>query len=168
MDGWIKLHREWLDHWLYRENRPRTKREAWEDLLLLANHSEKEVLIGNEVFVCKRGQSIRSIGSWAKQFNWSYSKVHRFFKLLAKEKLIVKEDIKKSTRITICKYDNYQGERKANEEQMKSKKRAKEEQTETNKNIKNGNNVNNGKKVLIVNENFSKIISSNDPYIPET
>jgi len=165
MDGWIKFHREWLDHWLYSENRPKTRREAWEDMLLLVNHSENEVLIGNEVFICKRGQSIRSIGSWAKQFNWSYSKVHRFFKLLAKEKLIVKEDIKKSTRITICKYDEYQGERRVNEEQMKTKQKTRENQMEINKNKKNENN---GKRYLIHSKKIINSITNNDPYVPET
>ncbi|MDX9847004.1 MAG: hypothetical protein RBT74_08485 [Tenuifilaceae bacterium] len=165
MDGWIKLHREWLDHWLYNENRPKTRREAWEDMLLLVNHSENEVLIGNEVFICKRGQSIRSIDTWAKQFNWSYSRVHRFFKLLAKEKLIVKEDIKKSTRITICKYDEYQGERRVNEEQMKTKQKTRENQIEINKNKKIENN---GKRYLIHSKKIINSITNNDPYVPET
>jgi len=45
MEGWIKLHRRLTDHWLYNTNKPKTRREAWEDMLLLVNFECKKVLI---------------------------------------------------------------------------------------------------------------------------
>lgn len=133
--GYIKLFRKAQENFLYKENRPHTRREAWEDILLMVNHAEKEVLIGNEKFLVKRGQSLRSLDSWAKHFNWSKSKVKRFFDLLKRETMIVTEDVRKSTRLTVCNYDIYQGDRNADETQMKRKR-------PTNKNDKNDNKNN--------------------------
>lgn len=137
MEGWIKLHRRSLEHWLYKENRPHTKREAWEDLLLHCNHSDEKILIGNELIECKRGQSIKSLLTWSKTFNWTISKVRRFFILLEKDSMIQTENVKKTTRITICKYEDYQGERNNNETKVKRKRNASETQATTNKNVKN-------------------------------
>lgn len=131
--GYIKLFRKAQENFLYRENRPHTRREAWEDILLMVNHTEKEVLIGNEKFLVKRGQSLRSLDSWAKHFNWSKSKVKRFFDLLKTCSMIVTEDVRKSTRLTVCNYDIYQGDRNADETQMKRKR-------PTNNNDKNDKN----------------------------
>lgn len=140
-EGWIKLYRKSFNHWLYKENRPHTKREAWEDILLLSNHSDEKVLIGNQLIECKRGQSIVSLNSWAKTFNWTISKVRRFFVLLEKDSMIELENVQKSTRITICNYELYQGDRNDNETILKSKRNDNETQTATNKNVKNVKNI---------------------------
>jgi hypothetical protein len=140
VEGWIKLYRKSLEHWLYNENRPHTKREAWEDILLHCNHSDEKVLIGNELIDCKRGQTVKSLGTWSKKFNWTISKVRRFLILLQKDSMICFENVKKTTRITICNYEIYQGERNDNEKQVKSKRKASETQVKTNKNEKNVNN----------------------------
>lgn len=109
--GYIKLFRKAQENFLYQENRPHTRREAWEDILLMVNHAEADVLVGEKKIICGRGQSIRSLDSWAKHFNWSKSKVKRFFDLLKREKMIVTENVQKTTRLTVCNYDAYQGER---------------------------------------------------------
>lgn len=133
-EGYIKLYRKARENFLYRENRPHTRREAWEDILLMVNHADKEVLIGNEKFLVKRGQSVRSLDSWAKEFNWSKSKTKRFFDLLKSCSMIVTENVQKSTRLTVCNYDIYQGDRNVNETQMKRDR-------PTNKNEKNEKNI---------------------------
>ena len=137
MEGWIKLHRIFLDHWLYNDNKPFTKREAWIDLLLTVNHISKEVPIGDQIFTCGRGQSIRSLDSYAKRFNWTKSRVNRFLKLLEKQNMIETENLFKTTRITICNYDKYQGIRNANETQVIKNRNAGETQMKPNKNVKN-------------------------------
>jgi len=48
------------------------------DILLTVNHSDKKVLIGGVLFDVKRGDSIMSLDSWAKRWNWNKSKVRRF------------------------------------------------------------------------------------------
>lgn len=108
MAGWIKIHRDCLDHWLYNEYRPLTKREAWENILLWANFDERKVLIRGQLIDCKRGQLLYSIDTYAEKFVWSASQVRTFFDLLKKDGMIKCEGLKYTTRLTICNYDNYQ------------------------------------------------------------
>lgn len=133
--GYIKLFRKAQENFLYQENRPHTRREAWEDILLMVNHAEADVLVGEKKIICGRGQSIRSLDSWAKHFNWSKSKVKRFFDLLKREKMIVTENVQKTTRLTVCNYDAYQGERN-NDGTMMAQSRP-----TNNKNKKNNKNI---------------------------
>lgn len=109
MEGWIKLHRISLDHWLYKTKKPKTRREAWEDMLILVNYEPKKSLIRGQLYECDRGQSLFSLETWAKQFNWSVQMVRTFFKLLENDKMITLEGLQYTTRLTICNYDTYQG-----------------------------------------------------------
>jgi hypothetical protein len=108
MSGWIKIHRSITDHWLYNEFRVYSKLEAWYDLLLNVNYVDAKIMIKGRLYEVKRGQSILSLESWAKRWNWDKSKVRRFLNLLQKESMIdlISDNI--TTRITICKYDDYQ------------------------------------------------------------
>jgi hypothetical protein len=108
MEGWIKLHRQSMDHWLYKTKKPKSRREAWEDMLLLVNYEEKKTLIRGQVYECGIGQSLLSLESWAKQFNWSKQMVRTFFALLEKDKMLTLEGLQYTTRLTICNYAQYQ------------------------------------------------------------
>jgi hypothetical protein len=116
MTGWIKIYRSIKDHWIWRSG----KLQWWIDILLTVNHADSKVLIGGELLICKRGQSIRSLGSWAREWNVSKKTVRTFFKLLQEDEMIRYESIKFSTRITVCKYDSYQDV--VNEKDMLSKR----------------------------------------------
>ena len=122
MDGWIKLHRKCFDNFLYRTNKPHTRREAWEDILVNVNYEDAYWSSGNEKIECKRGQSLLSLDSWGRILNWDKSRVKRFFDLLKTEKMITIENMKKTTRLTVCNYVNYQGEQNDNETQKKRKR----------------------------------------------
>ncbi|PWE00029.1 hypothetical protein [Marinilabilia rubra] len=162
MEGWIKLHRKFMEHWLYNGNDPFTKREAWIHLLLTVNHKDMDVPIGDTIFTCKRGQSIRSLNTYAKDFNWTKSKVNRFFKQLEKRNMIETEGLPKTTRITICNYDSYQGQRNAHETQEDKNRNARETLVKPNKNEKNDLEI---KKEEIDSNSENK--NSNDPYYVE-
>lgn len=125
VDGWIKLHRSCLDHWLYTEYRPLTRREAWETILFTVNYEDGKLLIKGQVYECKRSQSLLSIQSWAEKFVWSSKQVRTFFSLLEKDEMIIIEGLQYTTRLTVCKYDNYQGDW-----QTEGKQRANRGQTE--------------------------------------
>jgi len=119
MAGWIKLHRKFLEHWLYtKEKRPFTFREAWLDLLLNVNYKEEKVNLGYEIFECKPGQSLYSMQTWASRWRWSPSKVRRFLNLLKKDEMVLLENVQKSTRITIINWESYQDERISSESQV--------------------------------------------------
>lgn len=127
-DGWIKLYRKSYNNFLYKTNKPHTRREAWEDLLLNVNFCDSFWNLGNEKIECKKGQSLMSLESWGNFFNWDKSRVKRFFQLLQNEKMIVVENLRKTTRITICNYEEYQCDQYANETQMKQERNANETQ----------------------------------------
>ena len=59
--GWIKLHRQLLDCWIWRVNEPFDKRSAWVDLLLTANHSDTKLLFNGEIITITRGQILTSV-----------------------------------------------------------------------------------------------------------
>ena len=40
MEGWIKVHRDLNDHWIWKSKEPFDKRSAWIDLILLANFKD--------------------------------------------------------------------------------------------------------------------------------
>jgi hypothetical protein len=128
-DGWIKLYRKSYDNFLYKEHRPHTKREAWEDILLNVNYEDEMCTIGNQQLECKRGQSLLSLESWGKIFNWDKSKVKRFFDVLSREGMIdtqndtqmTRKTTRKTTHLTVLKYEDYQGDRNTDETQMKRK-----------------------------------------------
>ena len=68
--GYIKLHRKIKDNWLFKNPE---YFKAWIDMILTANYNDGKVVIGQTIFICKRGQSLLSIKSWANKWNWSYS-----------------------------------------------------------------------------------------------
>ena len=122
MSGWIKIHRKlFTDHWL---NDDPVKGWAWLKIIAHVNHEEKKVNIGNDLFVCARGQSLMSLDSWGKIFGkgWNKSKVKRFFSLLERDSMIIIKNEKKTTRLTVCNYESYQNERNASETQVKRKR----------------------------------------------
>lgn len=107
--GWIKLHRSISDHWLFTEYRPLTRQEAWIRILLTVNYEPAKTLIKGQLYECNPGQSILSLDSWAKEFVWSIQQVRTFFKLLESDGMIKTEGLQYTTRLTVCKWDIYQG-----------------------------------------------------------
>lgn len=109
MKGWIRLHRSIMTHWIFKN--PNYFR-AWCIMLLTVNYEKTTVLVNSQLVECDRGQSLLSLHSWVQEFGvsqWSIQKVRTFFELLKKDKMITTECISKTTRLTICNYDSYQG-----------------------------------------------------------
>lgn len=130
--GWIKLYRSIQKHWIF-ENELYLK--AWITMLLEMNHTEHKSIIEGEIIVCSRGQKVYSLSTWAKVFGskWSVKKVRTFFNLLEKDKMIDREGLRKTTRVTIINYDSYQ-----DKGQAKGKEKASRgQQLKNDKNVKN-------------------------------
>jgi len=103
--GWISLHRRIKNHWIWKSDR---RLKWWIDILITVNHKEEKILINGQLIGCKRGQSVRSLDAWAKDWNVSKGAVRDFFKLLQADSMINAENLKITTRITVCNYDSYQ------------------------------------------------------------
>ena len=126
MEGWIKIHRQIKDHWIWKSQ---NRFQWWIDILLSVNHADTKLLIKGTLIECKRGQSVRSLETWAKDWNVTKKTVKDFFELLQKDSMLVYESIKISTRITVCNYDNYQDI--VNTTETKGKRKVNGEETET-------------------------------------
>lgn len=136
MEGWIKLNREIIDHWIYKDDR---YFKAWIRMLMTVNYEPKKVLISGELIDCGRGQSLLSIKNWADLFGkgWSVQKVRTFFDLLKNDAMVNIEGLRKTTRITICNYDKYQdrqrGDNEENDEEITRRQRGDNEEITTTK-----------------------------------
>ncbi|HCL03103.1 MAG TPA: hypothetical protein DHW61_11970 [Lachnoclostridium phytofermentans] len=143
--GWISLQRKIQDCWIWKE-KPFSKGQAWIDMLLLANHSDNEFLLGNELMNVQRGSFITSEVKLSDRWGWSRTKVRAFLELLVNQKMIDKKSDNKKTTLTIVKYSDYQNIETAKEQQKNSEKTSKKHQKNTNNNDNNDNNVNNDNK----------------------
>ena len=135
--GYIKLHRRIMENILWNE-KPYSKGQAWVDLLLMANHADNEVLLGNEVFIIKRGQLHTSELKLSKKWGWSRKKVRAYLKLLKNAKMATTIGTTKGTTITIENYSEYQdyGTTKGTAEGT-LKEHQKNSEGYTNNNVKN-------------------------------
>jgi len=106
--GWISLHRQFEEHWLWNEKRVFSKAEAWIDILMTTNHSQQKVVIKNALYTVKRGESLLSLKSWGLRWKWEKSKVRRFLDTLEKDEMITTKNETQTTRLIVCNYDNYQ------------------------------------------------------------
>lgn len=141
--GWISLHRKIRDHWIWKDP---VKLKWWIDILMEVNHSDNMANLGNQLIECKRGQSVMSLSSWAKRWGVTKDKARNFFVLLEKDNMITRENVVKSTRITVCNYNSYQDVSHASQTQAKRK-------LNTNNNDINENNLNRSNDVYSF-ENF--------------
>lgn len=138
MSGWVKIDRRIFDHWIFADA---WKFRNWIDLLGLANYNDATVEIGGQLFECKRGQSLHSLTTLSSRWKCDKSKVRRFLKLLEKDDMIRTENLRKTTRITICNYDSYQMEKNADESVTKRRRNADETQTNPSKKNKKDKKV---------------------------
>ena len=106
--GYIRLHRQIQDCWIWDSDEKHNRRSAWIDLLLLANHSDKKIPFNDQVITIKRGQLLTSIRKLADRWHWSKSTVVTFLKLLENDSMILRDSDNNRTLLTIVNYEVYQ------------------------------------------------------------
>ena len=109
-NGYILLHRKICDSYLW-SDKPFTKGQAWIDLLLLANHTDKEEFIKGSIVCVKRGQLVRSRQFLAKRWGWNVKTVDRFLEGLKTRKMVDYIGTPNGTLITVDNYGIYQSAR---------------------------------------------------------
>lgn len=108
-DGWIKLYRQILDSDIWISDEPFSKGQAWVDLLLLANHRDKEMIFDYKTVTVGRGQLITSVRKLSLRWGWGNQKTLKFLRLLEELKMVEKESDNRRTLLTIINYEVYQG-----------------------------------------------------------
>ena len=108
MAGWIKLYRQIQESDIWETIQPFDIRSAWIDLLLLASHEDRNMIIGDQVVSVERGQYVTSIRFLSQRWCWSKDRVSKCLHLLEKLGMITKHSDSKRTVITIVNYGKFQ------------------------------------------------------------
>lgn len=113
--GWIRLHRQIQNNKIWLSSDPFDRRSAWIDLLLLANHEERTLLLKNgQLKIIKTGQLFTSLDHLADRWHWSRNRVRRYLSLLSAQGMCTQTGTPSGTLLTIVKYGFFQGVRQAN------------------------------------------------------
>ncbi len=107
--GYIKLYRDIQGHYLWNE-KPFDRGRAFIDLVLLANHSDKKIMINGNLKTIRRGQLFTSRKKLADRWGWSTKKVDGFIKLLKTDKMVTAEGTAEGTTLTVENYEVYQSD----------------------------------------------------------
>lgn len=104
-EGWIKLYRNIQEHWIWEEAQ---KLKWWLDILLLANHKERKIPLGNEIMQVERGAFHTSELKLAERWGVSKNTVRRFLEMLESDSMIELKKSKKGTTIKVSNYKDFQ------------------------------------------------------------
>lgn len=106
-NGYIKLDRGIMNHWLW-EDKPYAKGQAWVDLLLLAVWKESKELYHGKLVQRKPGEVSCSIEWLAERWGWNRKKVMRFLDVLEVDEMVTQSRTPKGTTVTIVNWEKYQ------------------------------------------------------------
>lgn len=142
MAGWVKVHRDIQNCWIW-EDKPFSRGQAFIDLILMVNHEDKKIMFNGSLIEIKRGSGITSLRKLGENWGWSSKKVKHFLEQLQSDKMLSYKSDSKKTLVTIENYSLYQSrdfEKKhqsdSEENQKKTKGNSEENQKKTNKNDK--------------------------------
>lgn len=106
--GWVKMHRAIMDHWLWSAER-HSKQSAWVDLIMMVNHEDHDITIGNYKITIHEGQVWTSYKKLKERWQWSNDRLKGFVDMLVEEKMIAVHPTNTGTLITVLNYRKYQG-----------------------------------------------------------
>ena len=107
--GWIKLHRQIQDNPIWLSPEPFDRRSAWIDLLLMANHEERVIILKNgKTQVIKAGQLFTSLDHLANRWHWSRNRVRRYLALISAQGMCTLSGTPSGTLLTLIKYGDFQ------------------------------------------------------------
>ena len=109
--GWIKLYRQLQQNPIWQSSEPFSRRDAWIDLLLLANHEERVIIVNGKKKVISEGQHWTSYRMLAERWHWSYEKVRRYFALLDELDMAHVTVTPSGSLVTLVNYSFFQGGR---------------------------------------------------------
>ena len=149
--GWISIHRKIQESSIWLDNAPFDRRSAWIDLLLLANHEDKEIVFDGHKVNVERGQYITSIRKLSERWRWGKDKTLKYLRLLEECEMITRNADSRRTVITIVNYSVYQDIRnETTDTDTASKQTVNRHSSATNNNDNNENNENKKKVIRFI------------------
>lgn len=141
--GYVSVHREIMDHWLW-EEKPFSKGQAWIDLILQAKYKDEKFLYKGTLVDGKRGTVYRSVKSLAERWGWNRETATKFLNLLEADGMIAQNKTKHHTTITLLNYGRFQDLPTTKQATQHASKRTKPRQPSDNRtNIYNKDNKEN-------------------------
>lgn len=140
LTGWVKNHREILDHWVSQDPHMFA---LWQRLILEANHQETKKMFNGALTTIRRGELVFGLEAWEAKTGISKKILRRCLKTLEDEGMVGRQRTNKCSIISIVNYDKYQtaGSQEAGEGQAEGKQRASKGQHRKNvKNVENDKN----------------------------
>lgn len=150
--GFIPLYRSIQEHWIWSNDEPFSKGQAWIDLLLSVNHEDKKLKVGCNIITIHAGQMWTSYVKLANRWNWSRERVYRYTKMLKNDGMINVDATPNGTLLTIVNYGDFAYQRNADETTNKTTDKTPPETSDETTgetqtiNINNINNVDNLKR----------------------
>jgi len=140
LTGWVKNHREILDHWVSQDPHMFA---LWQRLILEANHQDCKKMFNGSLTTIKRGQLVFGLEAYEGKTGISKKVLRRCMATLEKEGMIGRQRNNKCSIVSIVNYDKYQsvGSQEAGKGQPEGNQRASKGQHRNN--VKNGENVEN-------------------------
>ena len=138
-NGWVKVHRKILDHWVSQEPELFA---FWMRLLIEANHCDTKRMFNGTLIEIKRGQTLFGLEAFEAKSGISRKKLRRYLSMLESESMIGRQKTNKYSLISIVNYEEYQleGRQEAGKGQAEGKPRASQGQ-----HLENVNTVENEK-----------------------
>lgn len=105
-NGWIKLHRQIVDNWIWEDAE---MLRAWLDILLMVNHEDKKIYFNGKLITIKRGEKLTSILKLSDRWGWSRNRVRHFLDLLEGDGMCTTIRTTNGTTLKVSNYKEYQG-----------------------------------------------------------
>ena len=107
--GWIRVYRQLQECEIWTKDQPFDMRSAWIDLLLLANHEDKQIIFDYKPMTVERGQYLTSVRQLSARWKWDKERTLKYLRLLEQLGMITKDSNNRRTLLTIENYEKYQG-----------------------------------------------------------
>ena len=101
MEGWIKLHKKIMEHWMWEDP---IILKAWLDILLSVNYTKKKILFDGNLETVEAGQIITSVRKLARRWKCSKERVNKILGMFEQDGMLT---VNKTTRRTLLSVVNY-------------------------------------------------------------
>jgi hypothetical protein len=144
--GWISLHRKIEDNPIF-QNEKALKIWIW--VLIRANHTETDILLGRNLIHLKVGQFVFGSDTACERLKMSKSTIHFWLNFLKLERYIERKVTNKYSIITVLNYSRYQTVERQVEYKRNAKRILSVQQNETDNNVDTVNTDNTDNKITL-------------------